>query len=93
MRNDPVGKCGIFCGACKLYILAKCKGCSDLDLKKINCSVYRCADRKGIDSCGKCEEFPCLEHYGSDQVYAKKKLLNWKEREITDKDKKTHHNA
>jgi hypothetical protein len=89
LKSDPVGKCGIFCGACRLYILAKCKGCFDLDWKKIKCSVYRCAENKGIDSCGKCQEFPCLEHYSSDQVYAKKKLLNWKQREIVDDDKKS----
>ena len=64
------------------------KGCFDLGWKKIKCSLYKCAENKGINSCGACQEFPCLEHYSSDQVYAKKKLLNWKEREMVGDDKK-----
>jgi hypothetical protein len=36
-----------------------------------------------MNSCGNCKEFPCLEHFGSAQVYAKKKLVDWKKREIT----------
>lgn len=83
MTSEFIGKCGVFCGACRLYILMKCKGCFDLFAKKeTKCSFYKCVEGKGIDSCGRCQEFPCLEHYGSAQVYAKKKLLDWKKREM-----------
>jgi len=82
LSSQPVGKCGIFCRACRLYILEKCKGCLDVDWKKVKCSVFMCAEDRGLDSCGKCQEFPCLEHYSSDQVYAKKKLLDWKKRKL-----------
>lgn len=83
LGNEVIGKCGIFCGACRLYILTKCKGCLDLSAKKeTKCSLHECVESKQIDSCGRCQEFPCLEHYGSAQVYAKKKLLDWKKREV-----------
>jgi len=82
-RSELVGKCGIFCGACRLYILTKCKGCFGLLAEKdAKCSFYKCVENKGINSCGRCQDFPCLEHYGSGQVYAKKKLLDWKKREV-----------
>ena len=83
----PVGKCGIFCRACRLYILEKCKGCIDISRKKVKCSVFMCAESKGLDSCGRCQEFPCLEHYSSDQVYAKTKLLDWKKKERLEREK------
>jgi hypothetical protein len=90
LNSQPVGKCGIFCRACRLYILEKCKGCLDVDSeKKVKCSVLICAQDKGLDSCGRCQEFPCLEHYGSDQVYAKKKLLDWKKQETLRKEKRS----
>jgi hypothetical protein len=83
LRDEPVGKCGIFCGSCRLYILTKCKGCVDPFAEKAaECSLYKCAEDRGIGSCGKCTEFPCLEHFGSAQVFSKKKLLDWKRREI-----------
>lgn len=85
MLSDPVGKCGVFCGACKLYVSAKCKGCLDIKMNKTDCSLYRCVADKGVGTCGRCQEFPCLEHYGHDQVYSKRKLLDWKKREIAEK--------
>jgi hypothetical protein len=89
LSSQPVGKCGIFCPACRLYVLEKCKGCIDLGRKKVRCSVLMCAEAKGLKSCGRCQEFPCLEHYGSDQVFAKKKLLSWKKQEISRKDRES----
>lgn len=83
LGNDLVGKCGVFCGACRLYVLTKCKGCLDLFARKeTGCSLYKCVESKRIDTCGRCQEFPCLEHYGSAQVFSKRKLLDWKKREI-----------
>jgi hypothetical protein len=84
LRDEPVGKCGIFCGSCRLYVVTKCKGCVDPFAQRATaCKLYKCAEGKGLNSCGKCKDFPCLEHFGSAQVYAKKKLLDWKRQEIT----------
>jgi len=86
LNNNPIGKCGISCRACRLYVLSKCKGCLNAEFQKVKCTLYKCATTKGIDTCGKCQEFPCLEHYGSNQVFSKKKLLDWKKREIKPKE-------
>lgn len=78
-----IGKCGLFCGVCKLHIISKCKGCSDFYVKsETKCLYYECVEKKGINSCGNCQEFPCLDHYGSRAIYTKQKLLDWKKREI-----------
>lgn len=83
VEGQIFGKCGIFCRTCKLYILRKCEGCLHLYARKdTKCSYYQCVEKKQIDSCGACREFPCLEHYGSMAVFTKKKLLDWKKREI-----------
>jgi len=77
-RSDLVGKCGIYCGACRLYILKVCKGCSGEEHK---CPYIKCVEGKGISSCGECQEFPCARHFGPMAVYAEK-YLDWKKQEI-----------
>ena len=76
-RRKLIGKCGIYCGACRLYILNDCKGCYE----ETKCPYYKCVETKKIGSCGECQEFPCDKHYGQMAVYAKK-FLNWKKQEI-----------
>jgi hypothetical protein len=64
-RKGLIGRCGIYCGACRLLILKKCSGCSSLCAdKESKCPYYKCVQEKGIDSCGECQEFPCERHYG-----------------------------
>jgi len=82
-KKALIGKCGIYCGACKLYILKKCGGCSIAGAK---CPYFKCVNNKRITSCGECEEFPCQTHYGSMAVYATK-FLDWRKGEI---EKQTH---
>lgn len=82
-RKDLIGRCGIYCGACRLYILKKCKGCLNIYAREeAKCPYYKCVENKGINSCGECQEFPCEKHYGSMAVYAKL-FLDWKKQEIT----------
>jgi len=77
-RRDLIGRCGIYCGACRLFVLKKCEGCSNEEVK---CPYYKCVENKAINSCGECQEFPCEKHYGPMAVYAEK-FLNWKRQEI-----------
>lgn len=77
--RDLIGKCGIYCSACRLYVLKKCKGCSGEEAK---CSYYKCVENKGIDSYVECQDFPCEKHYGPMAVYAEK-FLDWKKQKIT----------
>ena len=68
-------RCGLFCGACRTYLLAKkgmleergykrgCKGCIKQG-KKCTFFIKKCALlRKGeVDYCFECDAFPC-EHF------------------------------
>ena len=76
--RDIIGKCGIYCGACRLYVLKRCERCSNEEGK---CPYYKCVENKAINSCGECQEFPCEKHYGPMAVYTKK-FLDWKKQEI-----------
>lgn len=81
-RRDLIGKCGIHCGACRLYFLNMCKGCLSIYAdEEAKCPYYKCVENKGLDFCGECKEFPCEKHYGAMAVYAKA-FLDWKKEEI-----------
>ena len=81
-RRGLIGKCGIYCGACRLYFTKKCDGCSNISAdEEAGCPYYKCVENKGINSCGECKEYPCTIHYGPMAVYSKK-FLDWKEQEI-----------
>jgi len=54
-----VGKCGIYCGACRLYARKTAKAA----LEKSTNAHTKCVGMLGI-SCGECQEFPCEKHYG-----------------------------
>jgi hypothetical protein len=80
--RNLVGKCGIYCGACRLFTLKKCKGCLNLYANaEAKCPYYKCVENKELSSCGECKEFPCKKHYGSMAVYAKM-FLEWKKQEM-----------
>jgi len=78
LARGLVGKCGIYCGACRLYVKKNCKGCSG---EEHECPYIKCTDMLG-SSCGECGKFPCERHYGPMAVYAKL-YLDWKKQEIT----------
>ena len=82
IERELVGKCGIYCGACRLYILGVCKGCIEINREEQKCPYYKCVAARNINFCGECQEFPCKLHYGSLAVYAKK-FLDWKKREVS----------
>jgi hypothetical protein len=59
--------CGLYCGVCVDYLDYKsCHDCQcssescDSTEHHANCDVYKCCvDKKGIESCGDCDDFPC----------------------------------
>jgi ribosomal protein L37E len=66
----PVAYCGLYCGACPLYLKsiaetdpAKqiCLGCTSDKLAEHcqKCAIKDCAKEKGIEACGQCNAFPC----------------------------------
>jgi len=76
IKSELIGKCGIYCGACPLYISGICKGCSDNSTTKS--PIYKCVNEKNVNSCGACPEFPCKLHYNEKTAVYARDYLNWK---------------
>lgn len=68
MRNiiDPLAPCGVFCEACPSFEKT-CLGCPSNDKNQKRISKWRCKiriccyEKKQIDFCAFCEDFPCKE--------------------------------
>lgn len=73
-REYPMfSACGLNCGLCPRYQMdgaSKCPGCSGKDFLKAHptCGVLSCSQRKGLEYCFQCEEFPCKKYNGADQA-------------------------
>lgn len=57
------GLCGIDCTQCGSFKEKECKGCHAMKGTSIygHCQWYHCCNEKGMEHCGKCENFPCKE--------------------------------
>ena len=73
-REHPLfSACGLNCGLCPRYQMAgasKCPGCSGEDFltKHPTCGVLSCTQRRGIEYCYQCNEFPCKKYDGADKA-------------------------
>lgn len=56
-------RCGLLCSECKYREIMKCPGC--FNIKKPywgpNCAVKNCCEKKKLEHCGLCENFPCKQ--------------------------------
>ena len=64
--------CGLNCGLCPRYYTAgtsKCPGCAGDGFltKHPKCGVLSCCQRKNLEYCYQCDEFPCKKYDGADQ--------------------------
>ena len=64
--------CGLNCGLCPRHHTAgtsKCPCCSGNDFlaKHPKCGVLSCCQRKNLEYCYQCGEFPCKKYDGADQ--------------------------
>jgi len=72
-REYPLfSACGLNCGLCPRYQMdgaSKCPGCSGEGFltKHPKCGLLSCSQRKGIEYCYQCDEFPCKKYDGADQ--------------------------
>ncbi len=58
-EEKDLALCGL---ACVLCSEDDCPGCKTRGKKDgCNCSVYKCATKKGLDGCYQCDDFPCNE--------------------------------
>ena len=73
-RKYPLfSACGLNCGLCPRYQTegdSKCPGCSGEGFltKHPTCVVLSCCQRKGLEYCFECEEYPCKKYDGADRA-------------------------
>jgi hypothetical protein len=71
-RQYPLfSACGLNCGLCPRYHTegkSKCTGCAGSGFSSVHpsCSVLSCCQRKEIEYCFLCDEFPCKKYEGAD---------------------------
>ena len=63
--------CGLNCGLCPRYYTSgssRCPGCAGDGFSKVHptCGVLSCCQRKGLEYCFLCDEFPCEKYDGAD---------------------------
>jgi len=67
-REYPLfSACGLNCGLCPRYYTAgssRCPGCGGEGFLSVHCScsILPCCERKGINFCFECDEFPCKKY-------------------------------
>lgn len=48
-----IAACGLYCGACRKYLVGKCRGCHGNE-KASWCGIRTCVRRRGYGSCAEC---------------------------------------
>ena len=72
VRTYPIfSACGLNCGLCPRYYTdgpSRCPGCGGEDFLETHCtcSILPCCERKNIEFCFECNEFPCKKYDGAD---------------------------
>lgn len=73
VREYPMfSACGLNCGLCPRHQMegkSKCPGCAGKDFLSTHpkCGVLSCSQRKDIEYCYQCDEFPCKKYDGADK--------------------------
>ena len=71
-RTYPLfSACGLNCGLCPRYHTngsSKCPGCAGVGFSLVHpsCGVLSCCQRKEMEYCFLCEEYPCKKYDGAD---------------------------
>jgi hypothetical protein len=63
--------CGLNCGLCPRYYTkgaSRCPGCAAKGFFEVHpsCGILSCCQRKGIEYCFECSEYPCSKYDGVD---------------------------
>lgn len=53
---NPVAFCGLYCGACRMYLRERCPGCRE-NMKAGWCRIRACCLDKRFNSCADCADF------------------------------------
>ena len=71
-RKYPLfSACGLNCGLCPRYYTvgeSRCPGCAGEGFSEVHCScgMLSCCQRKGLEYCFLCDEYPCKKYDGVD---------------------------
>jgi hypothetical protein len=89
VENNLAAPCGIYCGACRQYLVRKKNlfeerglktGCQGCRIRNKNCAFIRrdCPTlrKKEIDFCYECENFPCENLQKIDILYQERYSVN-----------------
>ena len=65
--------CGLNCGLCSRHYTvgsSRCPGCAGEGFSAVHppCGVLSCCQRKGLEHCFECEDFPCKKYDGADMT-------------------------
>ena len=67
----PFAACGLNCGLCPRYYTSgssRCPGCAGEGFWDVHplCGILSCCQRKGLEYCFECAEFPCKKYDNTD---------------------------
>ena len=70
-KNPLFAACGLNCGLCPRYYTkgsSRCPGCAGEGFLEVHpsCGILSCCQRRSIEYCFLCEEFPCRKYDGAD---------------------------
>ena len=71
-RKYPLfSACGLNCGLCPRYHTygtSRCPGCAGEGFSEVHppCGVLSCCQRKGLEYCFDCDEYPCKKYDGAE---------------------------
>lgn len=70
-RYPQFSVCGLNCGLCPRYHTdgaSRCPGCAGVGFSEVHppCSVLSCCQRKGLEYCFLCDEYPCEKFDSAD---------------------------
>ena len=66
-KNPQFSACGLNCGLCPRYYTSgesRCPGCAGEGFSEVHppCGILSCCQRKGIEYCIQCGDFPCARY-------------------------------
>ncbi|MCL2637538.1 MAG: DUF3795 domain-containing protein [Oscillospiraceae bacterium] len=72
-RKEPIfSACGLNCGLCPRFYTkgsSRCPGCGGEGFTQAHCGcgTLSCCERKNVEYCCFCDEFPCKKYIGADE--------------------------
>jgi len=89
VENNLAAPCGIYCGACRQYLLKKKdileergykQGCDGCRIRNKKCTFFRknCSKlwKREVEFCYECEEFPCDNYDRLQSIYLERYSVN-----------------